>query len=114
MKSKILKFYYLNMISFKCSPLLFIHKRILRTVFSMTFSVDFFYDVFLITEEYLLPQPEDLDMQNLWLQQDEATPHTARKTMAILRAAFPCLISRFGDVPWPPRSPDLTPPDFFL
>ena len=38
MKEKILKFYYLNMISFKCSPLLFKQKRILRTVFSMTFS----------------------------------------------------------------------------
>ena len=24
------------------------------------------------------------------------------------------MISRFGDVPWPPRSPDLTAPDFFL
>ena len=24
------------------------------------------------------------------------------------------MISHFGDVPWPPRSPDLTAPDFFL
>lgn len=24
------------------------------------------------------------------------------------------LISKRGDIPWPPRSPDLTPPDFFL
>ena len=24
------------------------------------------------------------------------------------------LISRFGDVEWPPRSPDLSPPDYFL
>ena len=24
------------------------------------------------------------------------------------------MISRFGDVDWPSRSPDLTPPDFFL
>ena len=62
-----------------------------------------------------MSQLEDLNMQNLWFQQDGATPHTARETMAILRAAFPGrLISRFGDVPWPPRSPDLTPPDFFL
>ena len=38
MKEKILKFYYLNMTSFKCSLLLSKHKRILRTVFSMTFS----------------------------------------------------------------------------
>ena len=53
--------------------------------------------------EYLLPQLEDLDMQNSWFKQDGATPHTARETMAILRAAFPGrLIPRFGDVPWPP------------
>ena len=38
MKEKIWKVYYLNMTSFKCSPLLFKHKRILRAVFSMTFS----------------------------------------------------------------------------
>ena len=35
--------------------------------------------------------------------------------MTLLRAAFPGrLISRFGDVSWPPRSPDLTSPDFIL
>ena len=65
-------------------------------------------------QEYLLLQLKNLDMQNLWFQQDGATPHTARETMAILRAAFPGRsISRVGEVPWPPRSPDLTPPDFF-
>jgi hypothetical protein len=35
--------------------------------------------------------------------------------MAFLRRMFPGrLISRFGDIPWPARSPDLTSPDFFL
>lgn len=35
--------------------------------------------------------------------------------MDLLRENFPeKLISRFGDIPWPPRSPDLTPMDFFL
>lgn len=35
--------------------------------------------------------------------------------MNLLREVFPHkLISRFGDIPWPPRSPDLTPMDFFL
>ena len=118
-------YYYLNKISFKCSPLIFKLKLILRTVFSMTFSkisgvillissMMLFFNYRQMIQEYLLPQLGDLDMQNLWFQQDGATPHTARETMAILRAAFPGrLISRFGDVPWPPRSPDLTPPDFF-
>ena len=114
------------MISFKCSLLLFKHKRTLRAVSYMTFSKVFgvillissmilFFNYRQMIQEYLLPQLQDLNMHNLWFQQDGATPHTARETIAILRAAFPGrLISRFDDVPWPPRSPDLTPPDFFL
>lgn len=48
-------------------------------------------------------------------QQDGATAHTARESMIKVRELFPKkLISRFGDVAWPPRSPDLTPCDFFL
>jgi len=35
--------------------------------------------------------------------------------MAVVRAMFPDrLISRWGDVPWSPRSPDLSMCDFFL
>lgn len=59
--------------------------------------------------------PELHEHENLWFQQDGATAHTARISMAVLRNLFPGrLISRFGDVPWPARSPDLTAPDFFL
>jgi len=44
-----------------------------------------------------------------------ATVHTAVISIAALRRLFPQrVISCFGDVPWPPRSPDLTAPDFFL
>ena len=51
----------------------------------------------------------------MWFQQDGATCHTARETMNLLQTMFPGrLISRFGDIIWPPRSPDLTAPDFFL
>jgi len=51
----------------------------------------------------------------LWFQQDGATAHTAVSSIAVFRHMFPQrVISRFGDVPWPPRSPDLTAPDFFL
>ena len=59
-KEKILKFYYLYIISIKCSLLLFKHKRILRTVFSITFSVIFgvillifFDDVFELMESII-------------------------------------------------------------
>jgi len=44
-----------------------------------------------------------------------ATAHTTVISNAALRRLFPQrVISGFGDVPWPPRSPDLTAPDFFL
>ena len=51
----------------------------------------------------------------LWFQQDGATANTAVTSIAAFRCLFPQRkIYRFGDVPWPPRSPDLTAPDFFL
>ena len=51
----------------------------------------------------------------LWFQQDGATAHTAVISIAGLRRLFPQrVISRFGDVPWPPRSLDLSAPDYFL
>jgi hypothetical protein len=62
----------------------------------------------------LLELPDDEDGE-LWFQQDGAMALTARTSMALLRERFPGReISRFGDINWPQRSPDLTPPDFFL
>ena len=50
----------------------------------------------------------------MWFQQDGATPDTARESMQLLREHFNGrIISRFGDINWPSRSPDLTSPDFF-
>lgn len=47
-----------------------------------------------------------------WLQQDNATSHTSRISMAHIRQTFDNrVISK--DL-WPPRSPDLTPLDYFL
>ena len=54
----------------------------------------------------------------LWVgqfQQDGATAHTANESMTTVRNMFPGHhISRFGDVPWPPRTLDLSTCDFFL
>ncbi|PSN43721.1 hypothetical protein C0J52_13997 [Blattella germanica] len=55
-----------------------------------------------------------LDPTNVYFQQDGATVHTARNSMAFLRTEFMSVISRFGDIPWPSCSPDLSIPDFFL
>ena len=63
-------------------------------------------------EGFLIPQ---LQGQDIWFQQDGAPAHTARQTIDLPRQHFPGrLISKFGDLNWPPRSPDLTAPDFFL
>ena len=50
---------------------------------------------------------QELDLHDMWFQQDGATCHTARVT----REHF---ISRSGLVNWPPRSCYLTPLDHFL
>jgi len=51
----------------------------------------------------------------MWFLQDGATAHTARASMTVVRQMFPQhVVSHFGDVPWPPRSPDLSACDFFL
>jgi hypothetical protein len=53
-----------------------------------------------------------VDERNYRFQQDSATAHTAASTMVILHEFFgENLISKGL---WPPRSPDLTSPDFFL
>ena len=65
--------------------------------------------------EFLIPEIERHGLQNTWFQQDGATAHTARETMTLLNECFPNhLISRFANIPWPPRSPDLAPCDLFL
>lgn len=66
---------------------------------------------------FLLPElrRRRIPARNVWFQQDGASSHTAHVTMNILRRVFPNrVVSRFGDVEWPPRSPDLSKCDFFL
>lgn len=42
------------------------------------------------------------------MQDDGATCHTSNVTLPVVKEIFPNkLISRRGDIPWPPRSPDL-------
>ena len=63
-------------------------------------------------ENFLRPEVEN--NPQLRFQQDGATTHTARPTMALLREIFGDRIkSRFSDFNWPPRSSYLTVSDFF-
>lgn len=52
---------------------------------------------------------------DIWFQQDGATAHTSSKARAWLKSRFGNkVISHLTDFPWPARSPDLSPLDFFL
>jgi hypothetical protein len=47
-----------------------------------------------------------------WFQQDNATAHTSRRSLDHIEQFFGQRVISKGL--WPPRSPDLSPPDFFL
>lgn len=65
--------------------------------------------------DFLWQELEDINLDEVWFQQDGATCHTAALTINLLRTKFNNrVISRFGDVNWPPRSCDITPLDYFL
>lgn len=68
-------------------------------------------------QNFLLPELNRLfpNRPDLWLQQDGAPPHYAVAVRRYLNNVFPDRwIGRRGAIEWPPRSPDLTPLDFFL
>ena len=53
--------------------------------------------------------------RRLWFQHDGAPAHYALNVRRFLDQQFPNRwIGHGGAVSWPPRSPDLTPLDFFL
>jgi len=53
--------------------------------------------------------------EETFFQQDRAMSHTARDSMAAVSNLFRNHVtSRYGDITWPARSPDLSACDFFL
>ena len=66
-------------------------------------------------EDYLWPELDELDINDMWFQQNGATSHTARVTIDLLKGKFgKRVISRNFLVEWPPRSYELTPFHFFF
>src|SRR6266480_2859025 len=54
-------------------------------------------------------------LSKAWFQQDGAPPHCAKAVLDSLRSTFGGrVISRGCDHEWPPRSPDLSPLDYYL
>ncbi|XP_053946986.1 uncharacterized protein LOC128855816 isoform X2 [Anastrepha ludens] len=67
-------------------------------------------------KEFFYPElrRKRIPFNSVWFQQDGATSHIAQTVMTELRRKFPNkLISRNSEFRWPPRSPDLTAPDFW-
>ena len=74
------------------------------------------YEVFLRNE--LPGLLEDIPLMirsKMYFQHDGALPHYTRNVRDYLNESFPNRwLGRGGPVAWPPRSPDLTPLDFYL
>ena len=67
----------------------------------------------------MFPHIETLEQETVSrviFTQDGAPPHFSCFVNDILNERFPgdAWIGRGGPIPWPPRSPDLSPLDFFL
>ena len=53
--------------------------------------------------------------RDTWFQHDGAPPHKLREVSQLLTNTFgDQWMGQYGPTRWPPRSPDLTPLDFFL
>lgn len=85
----------------------------------------FFIDGTLTAEKYWIMLRDDivpgirnifnLNFDTVWFQQDGAPPHFGLEVRNFLNEIFPeRWIGRRGAIEWPPRSPDLTPLDFFF
>ncbi|KFM59228.1 hypothetical protein X975_23270, partial [Stegodyphus mimosarum] len=67
-----------------------------------------------VLENFVFPQLEELQ-PHVFLQQDGAPPHWDTIVRSSWKDHFTGRwIGRGGPIPWPPRSPDITPLDFFL
>lgn len=78
-------------------------------IFSLTINAEKYW------EELILPFLDKLTRQERhhgYFQQDGAPPHTANVNLKRLSEVFPNRVISTGL--WPPRSPDLSPLDFYL
>ena len=64
--------------------------------------------------EFLCTKLEDVDIGNIWFQQDGTTCHVTEATLDVLRPISEdrIIISRSGAA-WPPWSCELTPLDYY-
>jgi hypothetical protein len=67
-------------------------------------------------QQFLDPRLDEDDQEGrIHFQQDGAPPHDLEEVRKYLNTRFPGRwIDREAPIAWPPRSPDLTPLEFFL
>lgn len=67
-------------------------------------------------EHFVVPQLQQMDaLDHITFMQDGAPPHIARNVREFIQDRFgDRVISRYFHHSWPPRSPDLTPMDFWF
>ena len=69
----------------------------------------------MVSNFFFLPKMQELNLHDMWFQQDGATCRTASVAMNLLRDEFgEHFISRSRPVNWQPRSCDLMPLDYFF
>lgn len=69
-----------------------------------------------LLQDQIIPEIRRVaNIDEVWLQQDGCPAHFVRPVTNLLDETFPNRwIGRGGPICWPPRSPDLSPNDFFL
>jgi hypothetical protein len=68
-------------------------------------------------QEFLIAhlKENEVDTEKIWFQQDGATAHTTRVSIAFLHKIFHgSVIFRYGDISWSPCSPDISSCNIFL
>jgi hypothetical protein len=71
-------------------------------------NTDGYKDIFMA----FVDQLDDIELTQGYFQQDGATCHTSNESMALINSFFMDRV--VSKNLWPPRSPDLTPADYFL
>jgi hypothetical protein len=83
-------------------------KRLFYVFFNYTVTTEHYLS---FIHQFIATLTED-EIFTAWFQQDNAPAHTSNKTLSELKNYFADRTITKGL--WPPRSPDLSPPDYFL
>lgn len=91
------------------------HNKLVYHIFDDKLTAAGYIDILEINLHQLLEEEVLADRDTFWFQQDGAPAHNALFIGDYLNEKFPNRwIGTYGPVRWPPRSPEVNPPDFFI